>query len=123
LVRSESMNEQSDVVLSGAKKAVIDVLRSRAKKGRFITEICASLRRMNIDGEDIERALTDLAAKGTVMMRDHFCADPHLAGVDLRVVALVENAESDDAQMSAIRAIDEAWNQWLANYLANHRCG
>jgi len=25
--------------------------------------------------------------------------------------------------LSTIRAIDEAWNQWLSEYLANHRCG
>ena len=30
------------------------------------------------------------------MIRDHFCADPHLAGVDLRVVALVESVDGDD---------------------------
>jgi len=25
--------------------------------------------------------------------------------------------------MSAIREIDNAWDKWLADYLANHRCG
>jgi len=25
--------------------------------------------------------------------------------------------------MSAIRLIDEVWNKWLSEYLANHRCG
>ena len=28
------------------------------------------------------------------MIRDNFCADPHLAGVDLRVVALVESVKA-----------------------------
>ena len=37
------------------------------------------------------------------MIRDNFCADPHLAGVDLRVVALVESVDGGDPQMSAIR--------------------
>jgi hypothetical protein len=58
-----------------------------------------------------------------VMMRDHFCADPHLASVDLRIVALVENASGTGSELSAIRTIDTAWNKWLAEYLANHRCG
>jgi hypothetical protein len=57
------------------------------------------------------------------MVRDHFCADPHLAGVDLRVAALVQSSAGADAQMSAICAIDEAWDKWLAEYLSNHRCG
>ena len=57
------------------------------------------------------------------MIRDNFCADPHLTGVDLRVVALVESVDGGDPQMSAIRLIDEAWNKWLSEYLANHRCG
>ena len=56
------------------------------------------------------------------MIRDHFCADPHLAGIDLRIVALVESTEGDDGHRNAIREIDEAWDKWLGEYLANHRC-
>jgi hypothetical protein len=57
------------------------------------------------------------------MMRDHFCADPHLAEVDLRVVAWVESADGARAQLTALEQIDLAWNKWLGEYLANHRCG
>jgi hypothetical protein len=81
------------------------------------------LRRAKIATEEADRALGDLEAEGLVMIRDHFCADPHLAGVDLRVVALVESVEGADPQRSAIHAIDSAWDRWLADYLANHRCG
>ena len=70
----------------------------------------------------MEQALTELETAGVLMIRDHFCADPHLAGVDLRVVALVESVEGADAHMSAIREIDSAWDKWLADYLSNHRC-
>ena len=106
------------------RKAVVDVLRSRSKKARFITEVCASLQRSNLHVEQIESALAELEADGVVMIRDHFCADPHLAGVDLRIVAWVDSIEgAADAQMSAIREIDSAWDKWLADYLANHRCG
>ena len=69
----------------------------------------------------MEQALTELENEG-VDPRS-FCADPHLIGVDLRVVALVESVEGADAQMSAIREIDSAWDKWLADYLSNHRCG
>ncbi len=116
------MNEQSNVDLTGAKKAVIDALRSRAKKARFTTELGVVLGRANFEKDRIEQALTELASEGIVMIRDHFCADPHLADVDLRIVALVENGEGEDAHISAIHEIDSAWDKWLAEYLANHRC-
>jgi len=117
------MNEQSNVGLTGAKKAVIDALRSRGKKARFTTELAVALQRVRVGKEEMEQALADLQAEGIVMIRDNFCADPHLAGVDLRVVALVESIDSADAQLSAIREIDSAWDKWLGEYLANHRCG
>jgi hypothetical protein len=117
------MNEQSDVSPSGAKKTVIDVLRSRGKKARFTTELAVALQRVRVGKEEMEQALAELQTEGVVMIRDNFCADPHLAGVDLRIVALVENGEGADAHMSAIHEIDSAWDKWLADYLANHRCG
>lgn len=117
------MDEQSNADPSGAKKAIIDALRSRSKKARFVTELAATLRRSRIGREQMEHALSKLQGEGVVMVRDNFCADPHLAGVDLRVVALVESVDGADPQISAIREIDDAWNKWLGEYLANHRCG
>ena len=118
------MNEQSNESPSKIRTAVIDVLRSRAKKARFITELAASLGRTAIGKEAMERILVELEAEGVVMIRDHFCADPHLVGIDLRVVALIdENVTGADAQSRAIHEIDSAWDKWLAEYLANHRCG
>jgi len=117
------MSEQSNVNLTGVKKAVIDALRNRAKKARFTTELAATLQRASVGKEEMEQALADLQSEGVIMIRDNFCADPHLAGVDLRVVALVESIDGADPQLSAIREIDDAWNKWLGEYLANHRCG
>lgn len=117
------MSEPTSAYFSDAGKAVIELLRSRAKKARFVTEVCASMQRSKVDDQEVERVLAELEAKGVVMIRDHFCADPHLAGVDLRIVALVESIEGADGQMSAIGEIDSAWDKWLAEYLANHRCG
>jgi hypothetical protein len=116
------MNEQSNVNLTGTKKAVIDALRSRAKKARFTTELAVVLERARVGKEEMEQALAELQTEGVVMIRDNFCADPHLAGVDLRVVALVETIDGEDSQLSAIREIDSAWDKWLGEYLANHRC-
>jgi len=105
------------------RKTIINLLSSRNKKARFMTEVYASLERAKIATEETDRILGELETEGAVMIRAHFCADPHLAGVDLRVVALVQSIDGDDPQLSAIRSIDETWNKWLNEYLANHRCG
>jgi hypothetical protein len=117
------MNEQSTAALIGAKKAILDALGSRSKKARFMTEVAAAVRRFHIGKDDMERALADLQSEGTVIVRDNFCADPHLADVDLRVAALVDERGGADAQTAALHEIDIAWNKWLGEYLANHRCG
>ena len=118
--RAETKNAS---INKDARETVVDLLRSRNKKARFMTEVYASLGRSKINTDEADRALAELEAEGLVMIRDHFCADPHLAGVDLRVVALVESIDGADPLLSAIRVIDEAWNKWLNEYLANHRCG
>lgn len=104
------------------RAAIIRTLEGRDKKARFVTELSAALSRAAVSAELLERVLTELAAEGVLMVRDHFCADPHLTGVDLRVAALVPDNVGADAQMNAIRAIDAAWEKWLGEYLANHRC-
>jgi hypothetical protein len=105
-----------------ARERIVNLLRGRNKKARFMTELYASLERSGIKTEEADRVLAALETE-VVMIRHNFCADPHLTGVDLRVVALVESAGGGDPQMSAIRLIDETWNKWLSEYLANHRCG
>jgi hypothetical protein len=106
-----------------ATKAILDWLRSQPRKACFITEMRASLDSVNINAEQIERTLSDLEAQGAVIIRDHYCADPHLDGIDLRIVGLIDDVEAEEPQLSAIREIDKAWDQWLTSYLANHRCG
>ena len=117
------MNEPTNTTFAAAKRVVVDVLRRRGKKARFTTELAAALQRAGIAKKEMEQALVELETEGIVMIRHNYCADPHLAGVDLRVVALVESQGGEDAQLSAIREIDDAWNKWLGEYLANHRCG
>jgi hypothetical protein len=120
------MNDESAETRDNIKKikaVVLRTLESRGKKARFVTELSAALARSALGAETLERVLAELATEGIIMVRNHFCADPHLAEVDLRVAALVQSDAGADAQMSAIRAIDEAWDMWLTEYLANHRCG
>ena len=88
-----------------------------------MSELYAALGRAHIERDQADGAFRELEAEGELMIREHFCADPHLAGVDLRVAALVDARGESDPQLSTIRAIDEAWNRWLSEYLANHRCG
>jgi hypothetical protein len=104
-----------------ARAAILRVLQSRNSKARFFTELFAAIARTEVSAEVSARVLTQLADEGAIMVRDHFCADPHLAGVDLRIAALVDR-HAPEAEASAIRAIDAAWDKWLAEYLANHRC-
>ncbi len=105
------------------KNNVIEFLRRREGRALFVTELSVSLRKANgASANDIARALSELEADGAVVVRDHYCADPHLEGIDLRVVALAEPGEGEDAQSRSIRAIEDTWNEWLAMYLANHRC-
>ena len=103
--------------------AVVDVLNVGGKKARFATELIAGLRRHNIGKDEMDRALVELEAEGTVVVRVNFCADPHLAEVDLRVIGLVDTGRGDNAHAAALQQIDLAWNKWLGEYLANHRCG
>jgi len=117
------MNEQATASLTSAKKAVVGLLSGPSKKARFATELVAGLRRFNVGKNEMNRALAELEAEGTVVVRAHFCADPHLAEVDLRVISLVETGRSDEAYAAALQQIDLAWNKWLGEYLANHRCG
>jgi hypothetical protein len=119
---SEAMSDggQPDIDI---RKDVLEYLRKRQRKALFVTELSAWLRKANVASHSgIERTLSELEADGAVVVRDHYCADPHLEGVDLRVVALVEPSAGKDAQSRSIRAIEDAWNDWLAMYLANHRC-
>jgi hypothetical protein len=105
------------------RNAIIDLLHSQPRKACFITEMRAFLDSANIDAEQLERTLSELQAQGAVIIRDHYCADPHLDGIDLRIVGLIDDVEGDEPQLRAIREIDKAWDQWLTSYLANHRCG
>lgn len=108
--------KQTDV-----KQSVLDALGGRGKPALFITELAALLRRSGVAQAALDQAIAELAATDTLVVRDNFCADPHLATVDLRVAALVPAGA--DGYAAALGNIDLVWNQWLGEFLANHRCG
>ena len=108
---------------SEIRKAMLACFRQRERRALFVTELATVLRKAyGVSASDVERALAALEADWSVVIRDHYCADPHVAGADLRIVALVEPGAGDDGQMQAIRGVEATWHEWLAEYMANHRC-
>ena len=108
---------------SESSTTVLASLRYRERKALFVTELSTVLRQAHgVSARDVERAFATLEADWSVVIRDHYCADPHVVGADLRIVALVEPHTGDDGQMQAIRAVEATWHEWLAEYMANHRC-
>jgi DNA-binding transcriptional ArsR family regulator len=115
------MTEGANPIPADVRGKVLRTLRDRKGKACFVSELVALLRRSSIGKEELDQAVTALSTEGLVIVRDNFCADPHLAEVDLRVAALVEGGA--DGYAAALHEIDVAWNQWLGEFLANHRCG
>ena len=112
-----------DLRESEIRNLVLACLRQRERRALFVTELSMALRKAHgISVSDIERALAALEADWSVIIRDHYCADPHVVGTDLRIVALVEPHAGDGGQMQAIRDVEATWHEWLAEYMANHRC-
>jgi hypothetical protein len=72
---------------SNLRKNVLEFLRQRQQQALFVHSLYAALRKAyGASASAIEGALAALEANGAVMVRDHYCADPHLEGVELRVV-------------------------------------
>ena len=91
---------------SDIRQTVLAWLRQQERRALFVTELATALRKAHgISASDVERALAALEADWSVVIRDHYCADPHVVGTDLRIVALVEPDAGDDGQMQAIREV------------------
>ncbi len=106
---------------NSVRDAVLGVLRTGPRRARFVPEVAGTLRRANVSPADVDQALDELAGQGEVLIRENYCADPHLAGIDLRIAALVDGAQPDP-ERAALTEIEAAWQRWLGEYLANHRC-
>jgi hypothetical protein len=72
--------------------------------------------------EEFRRALDAGVRTGCLQVVDPPVPDPHLGGVDLRVVAsAVEHDPAEEAVEAQVRA-DRYWAAWLGAFLADHRC-
>jgi hypothetical protein len=97
-----------------------EILNALARRARFVPELARWVRAEPLE---LERVLSQLEAEGRVLVREQYCADPHLEGTDLRIVArVVDVAGSGDALPDAVAQIEATWQRWLGEYLANHRC-
>jgi hypothetical protein len=96
-----------------------EVLTALARRARFVPELARSV---HADAPALERVLGELEADGTVLVREQYCADPHMVGTDLRIAALVPAQTDGDPLAQAIAQIEATWQRWLGDYLANHRC-
>jgi hypothetical protein len=107
--------------LTSARDAVVGVLRSGPRRARLVAEVSGALRRANVSPAEVEHALDELASEGAVLLRSNYCEDPHMEGIDLRIVRLVDRAQPDP-EGAALTEIEATWQRWLGEYLANHRC-
>jgi len=94
---------------------IVELLERRKPHARFVPELA---RPLGVQPASLEEPLRSLEESGRVLVREQYCPDPHLVGIDLRIVAL-----ADGGPEHAITAIDQTWQRWLGEYLANHRCG
>ncbi len=100
-------------------ETIVEVLRSLKGRALFVSELAGRVQRLD-DSRLFESAIAELADRGVIVLRDNYCADPHLDGIDLRIVTLVPPEGDRDGVITT--SIDATWNAWLRDYLANHRC-
>jgi hypothetical protein len=70
----------------------------------------------------LNQALQRLEAEGAIIVREYAWPDPHIEGVDLRIAGLLQPVAGKDAVSACIERIEAVWTEWLAAYLAEHRC-
>jgi hypothetical protein len=107
----------------GAAQQVISEALTARGPACFVPAVLAATRASGLTDEDASAALEEMSASGRVLIQDNFCADPHLDGVDLRVVSLVADPEDPGAQTRAREEMERTWSRWLGEFLSNHRCG
>jgi hypothetical protein len=104
---------------------VVEAITQGGTHARFVTEIARDLARDGVTAPKpaLEAALSRLEAEGRLLVREFYCADPHLEGIDLRIAGAVLAAEGNGDPISlCVDEIEAAWQEWITAYLAEHRC-
>lgn len=105
--------------MSEVGASLLEVLGRTRNHARFVPELA---RLVTAPQRELEHALGELEAQGRVLVREQYCPDPHLQGMDLRIVALVDSGAADDGLAAANTSIQSRWQRWVGEYLTNHRC-
>ena len=87
----------------------MDFLRRSPRRAELVSRLAGALRRNDARPEAVEQGLSELEREGAVLVREHYCADPHLEGADLRVAAVVdaERGASHGADRRRLAAVAE----------------
>lgn len=99
--------------MSPVQEQVLATLGRCHPPALFIGELAVKVRAPGLEPE-----LEELAAANSVLVSSYPAPDPHLEGLDLRIVALVAGS----SESSAAEASAAVWADWLRQFLANHRC-
>jgi hypothetical protein len=103
-------------------EAVLAVFDRRHAPALFVTELAHDLHTPP-DSADLANDLEALERRGSILVAEHPVPDPHLQGIDLRIVApLPGNLPHAEAEAAAAHAAELLWNKWLASLLSSHRC-
>ena len=105
--------------MSEVGRSLLEVLGRTRNHARFVPELA---RLVPASQGELEQALGELETDGRVLVREQYCPDPHLEGMDLRIVALIDSGAGSDGLATANDSIQSTWQRWLGDYLANHRC-
>lgn len=100
--------------MTQAKEQVLSTLSRQHPPALFYTELAAKVRAT----PELATALSELESEHAILVTSFQAPDPHLEGIDLRIVALVPEA----GDISALEASTTLWADWLRQFLANHRC-
>lgn len=99
--------------MSPLHEQVLSTLRRNQPAALFVSELAA-----RVKSSDLEPALDELQAEHSVLVSSYPPPDPHLEGLDLRIVALVP----EEGEPTAAEAAATVWSGWLRQFLVNHRC-
>jgi hypothetical protein len=91
---------------------VLQLLEAATPQALLLTELEARVQ------APLTGVLSDLERSGQVVVTTPTPPDPHLEGLDLRIVA---RARPERAEL-ALQATDAVWQQVLRAFLSSHRC-
>jgi hypothetical protein len=98
--------------LCSVRQQVLELLEAARPQALLLSEVEARLQ------TPLGDVLPDLERAGAVLVTTPAPPDPHLAALDLRIVARTRH---DDPQ-AALAATQAVWGRYLREFLASHHC-